>query len=231
MFDRNTPQWQMATILFIEGIGVGNVSQPTLIGAQAHSSKEDRAVVTSLRNFLRSLGGSIGLVLSSAIFSNSLEKSLKSGIIPLPSGYVDNVLASILSVPNLATLNPTQIEEVLDAYMGASKDVFYTWAPCMALCLVLCILIKDKGLQRKEEKDLASGCVTPGATIHGDSHDETRAGRSLEDIEKGRGDHIRLSKNDKWFLAKLAAGSIRIEDSFLEQILASNNSIASFVRT
>lgn len=66
LFNRNTPRWQIVIFLIIEGAGVGNVFQPTLVATQAHSLKRDRAVVISARNFLRALGGSLGLALSSA---------------------------------------------------------------------------------------------------------------------------------------------------------------------
>jgi MFS family permease len=186
-FDRNTPQWQIVIILFIEGVGVGNVFQPTLVAAQAHSLKNDRAVVTSIRNFTRSLGGSVGLALSSAIFSNPLEGALDSVSNQLPEGYVREVLASILSVPDVSGLDPAQVAEVLDSYMDASKSVFHTWVPFMAICLVLCIFIKDKGLQREEEKQAVSEASTPGGTIDRESKEDVRASRSVEDVEKAEG--------------------------------------------
>jgi hypothetical protein len=57
-----------------------------------------------------------------------------------------------LSVPNISTLTNTQKEEVLGAYMAGSRGVFIMWLPIMGVCLLLCLLIKDKGLQRPEEK-------------------------------------------------------------------------------
>jgi len=140
-------------ILIIEGAGVGNVFQPTLVAAQAHSLKHDRAVVISVRNFLRALGGAIGLALSSTIFSNVLKKRLDSLSTTLPTGFKAQILQSILRVPDLGGLTAVQRQEVLDSYMGASKAVFYLWVPVMGACLVLCVLIKDKGLKRKEEKE------------------------------------------------------------------------------
>jgi MFS family permease len=154
LFSRTTPHWEMVIILYLEGAGVGNVFQPTLVAAQAHSTKQDRAVVISVRNFLRALGGSLGLALSSVIFSNVLTKSLASLSTPLPDGYISEILASILKVPDLNILDPVQKNEVLDAYMSASKAVFYCWCPLMAVCLGLCLLIKDKGLQRVEENKI-----------------------------------------------------------------------------
>jgi hypothetical protein len=186
-FDRTTPQWQMVIILFIEGMGVGNVFQPTLVAAQAHSPKQDRAVVTSIRNFMRSLGGSVGLALSSAIFANSLDRALDSITLSLPDGYVSGILASILSVPNVSGLDPSQVTEVLDAYMKASKSVFYTWVPFIAVCLILCVFIKDKGLQRKEEKAAAADSSTTENTIVGESDEEVATNPNVGNEEKAEG--------------------------------------------
>ena len=152
LFNRTTPRWELVIILIIEGAGVGNVFQPTLVAAQAHSLKRDRAVVIGVRNFLRALGGSVGLATSAAVFSNVLKKRLSSLATPLPASFKEEILASILRVPNLSSLTDVQKEEVLDAYMSGSRAVFVVWVPIMGVCLLLCFLIKDKGLTRPEEK-------------------------------------------------------------------------------
>ncbi|RDL37184.1 putative mfs transporter protein [Venustampulla echinocandica] len=151
-FDRSTPRWKIILILIVEGAGVGNVFQPSLIASQAHSSKQDRAVVISVRNFLRAFGGALGLALSSAVYSNVLKKSIHEVSTPIPSGYMSQVLASILHVPDMSSLSGTQKGEVLDAYMKASRGVFIVWLPIMAVCLGMCVFIKDRGLMRPEEK-------------------------------------------------------------------------------
>lgn len=183
--NRTTPRWQLVLFLFVEGAGVGNVFQPTLVAAQAHSKKGDRAVIISVRNFMRALGGSLGLALSSAVFSNVLKKSLASVSSPLPTGYVGEVLASLLSIPNLGQLDSGQREEVLGAYMDASKAVFYTWCPIMAVCLGLCIFIKDKGLQRAEEKvedEDVGGSESP--TVNGESDGDERAVEGIDGVSR-----------------------------------------------
>jgi hypothetical protein len=120
----------MIVILIIEGIGVGNVFQPTLVAVQAHALKRDRAVVISVRNFLRSMGGALGLAISSAIFSNALNRSLNSAT-AVPGDIKAGILAAILRVPDLSKLSSLQKEEVLDCYMHASRSVFLIWAPIM----------------------------------------------------------------------------------------------------
>jgi MFS family permease len=153
LFNRTTPRWKIVIILVIEGAGVGHVFQPTLVAAQAHSRKSDRAVVISVRNFLRALGGSLGLALSSAVFSNVLKKSLNSVSVPLSEIVKSKILDAVLRVPDLSILNRVERDEVLDSYMDASRAVFIIWVPMMGVCLALCVFIKDKGLQRQEEHD------------------------------------------------------------------------------
>jgi hypothetical protein len=150
LFNRTTSPVAIVFILLVSGIGVGNVFQPTLVAAQAHSAKHDRAVVISVRNFLRSLGGAVGLALSTAVFSNVLRHRLATTSVP--ASIKQSILAAILSVPDLTGLSHAQKEEVLNSYMGASHTVFLMWAPIMGACVLLCVLIRDRGLKRPEEK-------------------------------------------------------------------------------
>lgn len=144
MFDLNTPIAAIVIILLVQGAGVGLIFQPTLVALQAHCSKEQRAVVISNRNFLRSLGGAVGLAISAAALQNSLKKAMPSEFSSLVSSY---------DTPDFAALgaSPEQIYAVLQAYATASRTVFIMNVPFMGLCLIGCLLIKDRGLQRPDE--------------------------------------------------------------------------------
>ncbi|PQE15302.1 MFS transporter protein [Rutstroemia sp. NJR-2017a BVV2] len=191
LFSRSTPKWKIVIILLIEGAGVGFVFQPTLIAAQAHCLKRDRAVVISTRNFLRALGGAIGLAISSAIFSNSIKSRVNSFATPLPSGFKAQILASILSVPDLTSLTTAQKEEVLDAYMGASKSVFYLWVPIIGFCLGLCILIKDKGLQRPDEKPVVRQQEESSGSEVGVEETNVEGDAVERDLERGEMEEVK----------------------------------------
>lgn len=144
IFDLGTPIAAIVVILLIQGAGVGLIFQPSLVALQAHCSKEQRAVVISNRNFLRSLGGAVGLAISAAALQNSLKKAMPPEFSAFLSSY---------DTPDFEALHatPEQIQAVLKAYATASRTVFIMNAPFMGLCLVGCILIKDRGLQRPEE--------------------------------------------------------------------------------
>ncbi|TVY53774.1 putative transporter C3H1.06c [Lachnellula cervina] len=177
LLDRTTPRWQIIIFLLLEGSGVGGVFQPTLVAAQAHSSKRDRAVVIGVRNFSRSLGGALGLAISSALFSNVLKTSLNSISTPLPAGYKSGLLAAILKIPDVTSLTLVQKNEVLNAYMDASRAVFILWVPLMGVCLALCVFIKDKGLQRPEEKQQTPELTASENEGNGESDLEMQAPR------------------------------------------------------
>lgn len=51
----------------LTGVGVGNTLQPALIAIQAGVDRRDMAVVTSFRNFVRNLGGTLGLAVAGTI--------------------------------------------------------------------------------------------------------------------------------------------------------------------
>ncbi|KAL2060210.1 hypothetical protein VTL71DRAFT_9605, partial [Oculimacula yallundae] len=161
LFNRTIKPWAMVLILICEGIGVGFVFQPSLIAAQAHSSKNDRAVVISVRSFIRALGGAFGLAVSSAIFSNKLNASTTA----LPQSIRNQVRQINLGVPDVSRYNPQQASLVLDAYAAASHTTFLSWVPFMGVCLLLCFLIKDRGLQLKEEKPADASSIEEAVEV------------------------------------------------------------------
>lgn len=145
MFDLDTSIGAIVIILILQGVGVGFTFQPTLVALQAHCTKAQRAVVISNRNFLRSLGGAVGLALSAAVLQNSLKKAL-------PADFA-SLVSSTYSTPDFGALgaSPAQKHEILQAYAHASRTVFIMNVPFMGLCLLGCLLIKDRGLQRPDE--------------------------------------------------------------------------------
>lgn len=192
-FNRTTPAYGIALTLIVEGIGVGCIFQPSLyyhaslihlrltsialIAAQAHSKKEDRAVVISTRNFLRSTGGAAGLALSNTIFSNTLKSHIPATI---PLAIVQEIEGSVFGTHNLSGLSVVDRDGILDAYMKAAKGVFILWAVSIGLCFLLMILVKDKGLTRQEEKKEDVPLVAPIVL------NEATEPSSIDTLEKGQ---------------------------------------------
>jgi MFS family permease len=146
IFDLDTPLYVICIILYIQGSGIGCVFQPCMQALQAHCLKSQRAVVISARNFLRSLGGAVGLAISAAALQNALSKAIPKDLQYLKLSSYDTP-----SAEELKLLSPAQVRQILEAYAKASRTVFIMNLPFMIVCLVLCILIKDRGMQRPGE--------------------------------------------------------------------------------
>ena len=56
----NTAGWQISGACFVVGAGLGFITSPTIIAAQASVGWEERGVVTSCTAFARSIGGALG---------------------------------------------------------------------------------------------------------------------------------------------------------------------------
>ncbi|EUC35742.1 hypothetical protein COCCADRAFT_24304 [Bipolaris zeicola 26-R-13] len=143
IFSLDTPLWAIALILAIQGTGVGAVFQPVLVALQAHCSKAHRAIVISNRNFIRSLGGAVGLAVSAATLQSSLYNAMPVEFRPL--------MLSSYDTPPFETMDDRQIRLILKAYATASRTVFIVNVPLMVLCLMGCFLIKDEGLMHQQE--------------------------------------------------------------------------------
>ncbi|KAK4937254.1 hypothetical protein LTR10_022086 [Elasticomyces elasticus] len=141
-FTRTMHPAAVAVILSISGIGAGCIFQPSLIALQAHCSKAQRAAVISNRNFLRSLGGAVGLSISAQV----LQSSLRNHLPPRLASLAHDTYA-------FPSLDAADEDAVRNAYMAAIQTVFIVSAPVMGLCLVLCLFIKDRGLKRPEERE------------------------------------------------------------------------------
>jgi MFS family permease len=173
LFTRSTPTWQIVVILIVLGYGNGNCFQPTIIALQAHCLKSQRAVVISVRNFLRCLGGSIGLAVSAAILQTVLRNEL-----PEQFKYLAK---TTYTKPNYANFSEADGNAINDAYAKASRAVFIFMAPCAAICLVSCIFVKDKGLVRPEE--LAEKAAAAAAIAAQADEEKGVAAGSVHSIE------------------------------------------------
>lgn len=180
-FSRDFPLAGIIVTLIAQGMGIGFTFQPTLVAAQAHSAKQDRAVVISSRNFLRALGGAAGLAIASALFSNTLIGHLDATS-AIPIDVVDEIKSSVFSMPNISNLTEGQKINVLDTYTKASRSVFYFWEGCIGLCWLLMFFIKDKGLQRKEE--IQANAAAESRRVDGESGSITTLGDERTPVQQ-----------------------------------------------
>ncbi len=156
---KNTNLVGVAFIMVVNGLGQGMTFQNTLVAALAHSRSQDRAVVISTRNVLRSFGGSFGLAFSALIFSTTFTKKLQNdSFINQPNNatlkkYLQQHVYAKIDYSQIS-INDEQHEYIRDLYMKCCKDIFTFWAPVIGLCFILSWLIRDRGLVSKtDQKD------------------------------------------------------------------------------
>lgn len=151
LFNLNIHVKWIVLILIVQGIGIGCVFQPTLVAVQAHCLKKDRAVVISVRNFMRSVGGAVGLAVSSAIISNVLMSRLSGLNIGLSNHQLATLKKSIYSNPDLSSYTYNEQHEIIKCFMDAIHSVFICNTPLLGVSWISCWAIRDKGLQRPDE--------------------------------------------------------------------------------
>lgn len=137
MFGLNTSKAEICGYLLLQGIGVGGTLQTTLVAAQASVGKDDRAVVTGARNFFRTLGGAIGLV----VCTTAKNAVLKEQLSKIP-GLASNAISEIIKSGPEATVGTGYEDAARAAYMVALHTVFVIFIPVAGLSAIMTAFLK-----------------------------------------------------------------------------------------
>ncbi|CAN9155875.1 unnamed protein product [Alternaria alternata] len=191
LFDRDTSLAVLIVVLIIEGAGIGLTLQPTLVGMYANSRAEDRAVTTGLRNFIRTIGGAFGLVISGVILSNTLSRDLSN------RSFVSDDLMSQLTSSTYDLdqfgLSPDQKQDVFDTYMLGLHYIFIFFTVCSGLSLSLTFWVGNTSLKapKKLDEEGAQSTIPPDEPqqeiIHGE---EVETKQRMSDEKSRIGDPV-----------------------------------------
>ncbi|KAG9098864.1 hypothetical protein FS749_002788 [Ceratobasidium sp. UAMH 11750] len=174
-FGLGTSKGVICGYLILEGVGVGGTLQTTLVAAQASVGKEDRAVVTGARNFFRTLGGAVGLVVCTTAKNAVLKKQLSK----IPGLAAESISAIIKSGPE-AAVGTNMEDAVRAAYMVALHTVFVIFVPVAGLSAVMTFFLKPVRLPADKDtlpatkapasndQDVALEPVQPQTRVEGD---------------------------------------------------------------
>ncbi|KAJ5179413.1 hypothetical protein N7492_002623 [Penicillium capsulatum] len=139
----------------LTGVGVGNTLQPSLIAVQAGVERRDMAVVTSFRNFVRNLGGTLGLAIAGTIINNVVASSVST------LDLDETESRSLLSSPQTylskqSATDAANIRSVLiPAYKKGFRIIFIIGAALAALAFFLAVwLMPQVGLKRDDDEAL-----------------------------------------------------------------------------
>jgi MFS family permease len=146
-FNRKTKIWHIVLVLLVEGMGIGNILQSTLVAILANGSNPDRAVATGLRNFIRTIGGAFGLIISGAILANTLDSRL-SHLPFMTKDILQNLTSSTFSLTKLG-FSTEEMDLVLDSYIVGIRYIYIMYAASAGVNLVLCAWIGNTDLKAK----------------------------------------------------------------------------------
>ena len=191
LFDRDTSLAVLIVVLIIEGAGIGLTLQPTLVGMYANSRAEDRAVTTGLRNFIRTIGGAFGLVISGVILSNTLSRDLSNR-----SFVSDDLMSQLTSSTydlDQFCLSQDQKQDVFDTYMLGLHYIFIFFTVCSGLSLSLTFWVGNTSLKapKKLDEEGAQPTIPPDEPqqeiIHGE---EVETKQRMSDEKSRIGDAV-----------------------------------------
>ncbi|KAK3936025.1 multidrug resistance protein fnx1 [Diplogelasinospora grovesii] len=153
--DRNSSVGAQIGYALLTGFGVGQTLQPSLIAIQAGVDRKDMAIVTGFRNFIRNMGSTLGLCISSTIINNVLRSNLNN--LGLSETIIRQILDEPESVSELALPEGTGelVAAVTAGYQTGFRIVFYVGAGLSTLGFVISwFLMPQIDLDRPDDAKL-----------------------------------------------------------------------------
>lgn len=149
--DEATPLWIVGLYMVVLGAGVGGTMQNLVLAVQNNARMSDMGAVSSLVNFFRSMGGSIGVAVLGAVLSNKVQDEVKKGLEPVIAQMHGKVPAGLQStggsIPRPADL-PQPIRGIVEHAFGlGAGHVFLVAMPFAVAALVLVLFIKEVPLR------------------------------------------------------------------------------------
>ncbi|GAA5995686.1 hypothetical protein JCM5350_006643 [Sporobolomyces pararoseus] len=158
-----TSDARLIGFMIISAAGQGQTLQSTLVAAQAAVSRSEMSVVTSTRNFMRSMGGTVFLVVSATIINNSLRShlsplgfsnSLIDALIDSPSG-IWRTESKTQSAMDLINLPLEQKQQIIEGYVKGFRIMFEVLTGLIGFNFLTSLLfIEQRSLKSKDDDAL-----------------------------------------------------------------------------
>ncbi|CAK7240007.1 MAG: hypothetical protein STHCBS139747_001442 [Sporothrix thermara] len=127
-----TSAWFPFVSLFCIGGGYGAMLTITLLACIAAVAQSRQAVITSATYAFRSVGGTLGLTLASAVYQNILRSQLWARFGDLP-GAAEQIARIRDDLAELQRLPAGWHDGVIDSFMAAFRGV---WLTCLGLAII-----------------------------------------------------------------------------------------------
>ncbi|KAG5940283.1 hypothetical protein E4U60_000563 [Claviceps pazoutovae] len=125
LMDRTSSVWLSSAAFFLIGGGYGALLTTTLLACIAAVDHSQQAVVTSATYLARSLGGTVGITIGSAVYQNILQARLWDRFGGQPNA-ADEIRRIRDDLAELRHLPPGWYDGVMDSFMDAFRGVWLT---------------------------------------------------------------------------------------------------------
>jgi len=209
--DEHTSTGLLSLYFFLLGLSLGLIIQVLVIAVQNSADFEDLGAATSGVTFFRSIGGSFGVSVFGAIFSNRLASELAAALhgVTLPSGVS---AASAQANPELLKKLPAAIRAaVLHAYSLALHPVFLYAIPLALVAFALSWFLREVPLRTTSSVGIGEGLgATPPARTSLDEVERSLARLGSADLRRRGYERLTalagldLPAGSSWILTRLA---------------------------
>jgi EmrB/QacA subfamily drug resistance transporter len=193
--DETTPTWVMNVYFFLLGFSLGLIIQVLVIAVQNTANYADLGAATSGVTFFRTIGGSFGVSVFGAIFTNQLARHLATALAgqTLPPGFSPASVQSNSAA--LKTLPADLHQAILHAYSLALHPVFLTAVPVAGIAFILSWFLREVPLRT------ATGAPTPASETLRSSASAADLGEALGGAPTSRTSAQEIERVLSWLSA------------------------------
>ncbi|PVZ98104.1 hypothetical protein BB558_005897 [Smittium angustum] len=152
-FNQDTKKVLQVVYLLICGIGLGLTMQPSILSVQASSTPDVLSITTTLIQFFRVIGGTIGMTIVSTVMQNSLRKKLAviKTLFPTDTRTIDAALQTALAIR--APGVPKDLKEaIIVAYVKSIRAAFIILIPVILVSFLTGLGLTHVPLGAKKPK-------------------------------------------------------------------------------
>ncbi|MEV5825151.1 MFS transporter [Spirillospora sp. NPDC052242] len=218
--DETSSTLAMSLRFALLGLGLGMVLQILVIAVQNAVPYEDLGAATSGVTFFRQIGGSFGVAVFGAVFSNTLAGNIDVIARDLPPGFDPG---AVEGDPTLLDRFPPQVRnEVLHAYADSIDTVFFWAVPVAAVGFLLALFLRESPLRETSRTPDYGEGFGAAPTVRSSRHEMERClselmrrdprARELY-VKLGALAGVDLPAGSMWALCRIAKdGTVRGED-------------------
>jgi Major Facilitator Superfamily len=140
-----TPRTVISGEMVLLGVGIGLTMQVLIVAGQNAVERRHLGLVTSLAQFFRELGGSVGVAVFGAVFAGRVTTELARR---LPQAGTRVVGGGLRGSPAQLEALPPAVHHAVAQAVAASVDTVFAWAlPFAALAFLLTLLLRELPLR------------------------------------------------------------------------------------